>query len=175
MPDSPIEQLIMENLVTALQAIGPPDYTYALATVTEVKANVLNMNEVDTPAVIVTTEDVIPFIHAGDVAASGIGAPLGEILVYRDMPVTLTFGFSASLEDSADPSSVNRPKEARLMLADLYRCVMALDHQKVNGSPIDIRATGSQIVLTDIESPLVYGGLQFLIRFQHRYGDMTRA
>lgn len=173
--DSPIEQLIMDNIIAALQAMGPSAYTYALATVSEVKANVPDLSELTKPAVLVTTEEIIPFIHAGDVQSLNISAPLGEILVYRDMPVTLTFALTATPTDETDPSSIDRPKEARLMLADLYKCVMALDHQDVNGSPIDIRATGSQQVLTDIESPLVYGGLRFLVRFQHRYGDMTRA
>ena len=143
MPSSPIEQLIMENLVTRLQAMkAGADYTYTLATVGEVKQNPFSWSDAKKPAVLVTTEEEIPFVLGGDVNEGFGSPPLGELLVYRQMPVTLSFALDAAPTERSVPSSVDRSKEGRLMLADLYKCVMAMDHQDIGGSPIDIRASG---------------------------------
>lgn len=180
MPDTPIEQLVIDALLAALAAMVPPTYTYQFVKVVEVKDNVLTLADTDKPFCVVATPYGIPFNYAG-LQATGIRTPplvgsnnVGDAIVYREMPLVVAFGFDATPENSTNPLSVDRVREGRLMHADLIKCLATLGNNAIGGSPVEVDFQRQILDLTEIESPLVYGELYLTVTFRHRYGDATR-
>lgn len=166
MPGTPIQTLIVNDMVTRLQAMAPPTYTYQFDRVEKVKENTITVGQTERLAVVYSGD--VTYLNAGMQGVAVTGNKLA-----REMPWVVPFVFPATPADPTDPLSVDRDAEAVLMFADLHKCLSAMDHTIIANSPIEIFFLVDLKDQTEIEQPKVYGELHGNIRFRHNFGDAT--
>lgn len=180
MPALPIKELVLQAIEAKLIAMGPPDYTYCFAKVRRVRENEVTVNDEDMPLCLIVVGDT-PYVGAGLQATGERTPPLrqstnvGDMVVYRDMPVVVAFVLSAAPSDPTDPLSGDRALAGELMFADLNKSLAQLGNNAVNGSSVQVKFLRDVLNLTTIAAPKVYGELHCEFNFRHRYGDATRA
>lgn len=165
MSGTPIQLLIIADMVARLQAMTGPDYTYEFNRVETVKENAITVGD-----------DFLAVVYSGNVRYLNAGmqgvAVTGNKLA-REMPFVIGFVFPATPNDLEDPLSIDRDTEAVLMFADIHKCLAAMDHTIIGNTAVEVFFEVDIKDQTQIEAPKVYGELHGMIRFRHNLGDFT--
>jgi hypothetical protein len=164
MPGTPIQTLIMDNIVTRLEVMAPPAYTYQFARVAKLKENIANVGATDKP---------FAFVYSGPVSYLIAGTQAAFTKLKREMSFVVGFVFDPTPTDPTDPLSVDRDSEALLMFADIHKCLFAMDGTTIANTVIEVSFSADFKDLTDVEIPEIYGELHGRIGFRHNLGDAT--
>lgn len=169
MPGTPIQTLIVNDMVTRLKAMDgvgkaaaqPEDaYTYRFDRVETVKENEITVGD-----------DVLAVVYSGDVTYEIAGLQAAITKLARVMPFVVLFVFNATPSDPTDPRSTDRDAEADLMFADLHKCLAAMQHAVIGNTSIEIEFGADMKNQTVLEHPRVYGELHGRLRFRHNMGN----
>lgn len=175
MPGTPIQTLIVDDMVTRLQAMNGVGYgsaasgdayTYSFDRVEKVKENAIDRGQTERLAVVYSGD--VTYLNAGMQGVAITGNKLA-----REMPFVVEFMFPATPTDPTDPLSTRRDEEAVLMFADIHKCLASMQHVIIANSAVEIFFGVDMKDQTDVEKPLVWGALPGNIRFRHNFGDAT--
>lgn len=162
MPGTPIQTLIIDNMVSRLEAMEPPPYTHKFDRVVKVKENVITVGD-----------ECLAIVYSGPVSYQIAGTHAAFTKVRREMAFVVGFVFDATPTDPTDPLSIDRDSEAVLMFADVQKCLFAMDGATIGNTVVSIFFDADVKDLTEVELPKVYGELHGRLQFRHNMGDAT--
>ena len=162
MAGTPIQTLIIDDMVTRLKAMEPPTYSYKFDRVEKIKGNALTVGD-----------EKFAFVWSGPVSYDIAGTQAAITKLRRTMSFAVGFVLTATPTDATDPLSTDRDEEALLMFADIHKCLFAMDGVTIANTVIAVFFDVDVKDLTEIEENKIYGELHGRIQFRHNLGDAT--
>lgn len=162
MAGTPIQTLIIADMITRLKAMTSPTYTYTFDRVEKVKGNMLTVGD-----------EKFAFVWSGPVSYDIAGTQAALTKLRRTMSFVVGFVLTATPTDATDPLSTDRDAEAVLVFADIHKCLFAMDGQTLGNTIVSIFFDADIKDLTEIEENKIYGELHGRVQFRHNLGDAT--